>query len=97
MANVVDQSKEQMKKSVESTKENFAGIRKGRANPALLNGIVNTMALPPPSSMWPPLVSQSLAHFPSHHLTPRRLMQWRRPCATQIWGQAHVATDPPFC
>ena len=40
MANVVDQSKEQMKKSVESTKENFAGIRTGRANPALLNGIV---------------------------------------------------------
>ena len=40
MANVVDQAKTQMTKTVESTKENFAGIRTGRANPALLNGIV---------------------------------------------------------
>lgn len=39
MANLVDQAKEQMKKTVENTKENFAGIRTGRANPALLNGI----------------------------------------------------------
>lgn len=40
MASVVDQAKEQMNKSVENTKENFTGIRTGRANPALLNGIV---------------------------------------------------------
>ena len=40
MANVIDQAKEQMAKTVENTKENFAGIRTGRANPALLNGIV---------------------------------------------------------
>ena len=40
MANLVDQAKAQMAKSVESTKENFSGIRTGRANPALLNGIV---------------------------------------------------------
>lgn len=40
MANLVDQAKTQMAKSVESTKENFSGIRTGRANPALLNGIV---------------------------------------------------------
>ena len=39
MANLVDQAKTQMEKSIESTKENFAGIRTGRANPALLNGI----------------------------------------------------------
>ena len=39
MANLVDQAKGQMEKSIESTKENFAGIRTGRANPALLNGI----------------------------------------------------------
>ena len=39
MANIVDQAKAQMAKSVESTKENFSGIRTGRANPALLNGI----------------------------------------------------------
>jgi ribosome recycling factor len=39
MANLVDQAKSQMEKSIESTKENFAGIRTGRANPALLNGI----------------------------------------------------------
>ena len=36
---LVDQAKDQMAKTVESTKENFAGIRTGRANPALLNGI----------------------------------------------------------
>ena len=40
MANPVEQAKEQMNKSVENTKENFAGIRTGRANPALLYGIV---------------------------------------------------------
>lgn len=40
MATVVDQAKDQMTKTVENTKENFAGIRTGRANPALLNGIV---------------------------------------------------------
>ena len=39
MATIVDQAKAQMSKSVESTKENFSGIRTGRANPALLNGI----------------------------------------------------------
>ncbi len=39
MANLVDQAKTQMEKSIESTKENFARIRTGRANPALLNGI----------------------------------------------------------
>ena len=39
MATIVDQAKAQMAKSVESTKENFSGIRTGRANPALLNGI----------------------------------------------------------
>ena len=39
MASVIEQSKAQMRKSVESTKENFAGIRTGRANPALLNGL----------------------------------------------------------
>lgn len=33
MANPVEQAKEQMNKSVENTKENFAGIRTGRANP----------------------------------------------------------------
>lgn len=40
MASIIDQAKEQMRKTVESTKENFSGIRTGRANPALLNGIV---------------------------------------------------------
>ena len=37
---LIDQAKEQMAKTIENTKENFAGIRTGRANPALLNGIV---------------------------------------------------------
>ena len=45
MANPVEQAKEQMNKSVENTKENFAGIRTGRANPALLNGIVVDLSL----------------------------------------------------
>ncbi len=40
MASVVDQAKTQMEKSVEATKENFTGIRTGRANPALLNGVL---------------------------------------------------------
>ena len=35
MATIVEQAKAQMAKSVESTKENFSGIRTGRANPAL--------------------------------------------------------------
>ena len=39
MANLVDQAKDQMNKTVENTKENFSGIRTGRAHPALLNGI----------------------------------------------------------
>ena len=39
MTSIVDQAKEQMAKTVENTKENFSGIRTGRANPALLNGI----------------------------------------------------------
>ena len=38
MATIVEQAKAQMAKSVESTKENFSGIRTGRAHPALLNG-----------------------------------------------------------
>lgn len=40
MPAIIDQALEQMKKSVEATKENFMGIRTGRANPALLNGIM---------------------------------------------------------
>ncbi|MEK0306686.1 ribosome recycling factor [Bifidobacterium favimelis] len=40
MASVVDQAKAQMDKTIEATKENFAGIRTGRANPAFLNDIV---------------------------------------------------------
>ena len=52
MANPVEQAKEQMNKSVENTKENFAGIRTGRANPALLNGIVvDYYGAPTPASV----------------------------------------------
>lgn len=40
MSAIIDQAREQMNKSVEDTKENFMGIRTGRANPALLNGIM---------------------------------------------------------
>ena len=51
MATIVEQAKAQMAKSVESTKENFSGIRTGRANPALLNGItVDYYGCPTPIS-----------------------------------------------
>lgn len=40
MSAIIDQAREQMNKSVEATKENFMSIRTGRANPALLNGIM---------------------------------------------------------
>ncbi|OZG49920.1 ribosome recycling factor [Bombiscardovia coagulans] len=40
MVNAVEQAQAQMEKTLESTKENFSGIRTGRANPSLLNGIV---------------------------------------------------------
>lgn len=40
MPAIIDQALEQMNKSVEATKENFMGIRTGRANPALLNDIM---------------------------------------------------------
>ena len=36
---LIDQAKEQMAKTVENTKENFSGIRTGRANPASDLGI----------------------------------------------------------
>ena len=49
MPAIIDQALEQMNKSVEATKENFMGIRTGRANPALLNGImVNYYGAPTP-------------------------------------------------
>ena len=40
MTTVVDQAKDQMDKTIEATKENFAGIRTGRANPSFLNDIM---------------------------------------------------------
>ncbi len=40
MASQIDAAKAKMDKTIEATKENFAGIRTGRANPNLLNGIV---------------------------------------------------------
>ncbi|BAR06781.1 ribosome recycling factor [Scardovia inopinata] len=39
MSTVVDDAQKQMNKTIESTKENFVGIRTGRANPALFNGL----------------------------------------------------------
>ena len=40
MASLIDSAHQKMDKTIEATKENFAGIRTGRANPNLLNGIV---------------------------------------------------------
>ena len=49
MAGIVDEATEQMGKTIEATKENFVGIRTGRANPSLLNGIiVNYYGAPTP-------------------------------------------------
>lgn len=49
MASAITQAKEQMAKSVEATKENFSGIRTGRANPGLLNGLtVDYYGVPTP-------------------------------------------------
>ena len=49
MADVITGAQTQMERSVEATKSNFAGIRTGRANPALLNGIlVNYYGSPTP-------------------------------------------------
>lgn len=49
MSTVVDDAQKQMNKTIESTKENFVGIRTGRANPALFNGLtVDYYGAPPP-------------------------------------------------
>ena len=51
---LIDQAREQMAKTVENTKENFSGIRTGRANPALLNGItvdVASIGVPEPRTL----------------------------------------------
>ena len=42
MATVVEDAQSQMEKTIESTKEDFVGIRTGRANPALFNGLAVT-------------------------------------------------------
>lgn len=49
MSTLVDQAAAQMDKSIVATEQNFTGIRTGRANPALLNGImVNYYGSPTP-------------------------------------------------
>ena len=77
MATIVDQAKAQMAKSVESTKENFSGIRTGRANPALLNGItVDYYGAQPPS--------RRQRHSPDHAGADRRASQGiRQDCQGQ--------------
>ena len=88
---LIDQAKEQMAKTVENTKENFAGIRTGRANPALLNGIVvDYYGAPTPIKA---VASIGVPEpCPSPRLTPLRLPRWRRPFATPIWVSARTAT-----
>lgn len=97
MATIVEQAKAQMAKSVESTKENFSGIRTGRANPALLNGItvdyygaptplkaVATIGVPEPRTL-------SVTPFDAS-----RPMPSRRRCVIPIWAPARVATATSF-
>ena len=63
---LIDQAKEQMAKTVENTKENFSGIRTGRANPALLNGItVDYYGAPP--RLRPSLHRRSRTAHPVRH------------------------------
>lgn len=67
---LIDQAKEQMAKTVENTKENFSGIRTGRANPALLNGItVDYYGAPPRLRPSPPSAFPNRAPCPSPRLT----------------------------
>ena len=67
MATIVDQAKAQMAKSVESTKENFSGIRTGRANPALLNGItVDYYGAPTPLKAVATIGVPDAAHLGGH-------------------------------
>ena len=97
MATIVDQAKAQMAKSVESTKENFSGIRTGRANPALLNGItvdyygaptplkaVATIGVPEPRTL-------AVTPFDASRPTP-----WRRRFVIPISEPAPVATATSF-
>ena len=97
MATIVEQAKAQMAKSVESTKENFSGIRTGRANPALLNGItVDYYGAPTPLRPSPPSACRNRVPCPSLRLTRPRPMPSRRRCVIPIWAPARVATATSF-
>ena len=79
---LIDQAKEQMAKTVENTKENFSGIRTGRANPALLNGItVDYYGAPTPIKA---------VACPSPRLTLPRPVPSKRPCATPTSASART-------
>ena len=97
MATIVDQAKAQMAKSVESTKENFSGIRTGRANPALLNGItVDYYGAPTPLKALPPSVFRSRAPWRSLLSMRPRPTPWRRRFVIPISEPAPVATATSF-
>lgn len=79
MSAIIDQAREQMNKSVEATKENFMGIRTGRANPALLNGImVDYYGAPTQLKLLHLLVFQSLELFQLRLLTLLKRMLLKR-------------------
>ena len=88
---LIDQAKEQMAKTVENTKENFSGIRTGRANPALLNGItVDYYGAPTPikavaSIGGPEPRTLSVTPFDASRPVPSK-----RPCATPISASART-------
>ena len=97
MATIVEQAKAQMAKSVESTKENFSGIRTGRANPALLNGItVDYYGAPTPLKAIATIGVPEPRTCPSLRLTRPRPMPSRRRCVIPIWAPARVATATSF-
>ena len=94
MATIVDQAKAQMAKSVESTKENFSGIRTGRANPALLNGItVDYYGAPTPLKAVATMVFRSRAPWRSLLSMRPRPTPWRRRFVIPISEPAPVATQ----
>ena len=89
MATIVEQAKAQMAKSVESTKENFSGIRTGRANPALLNGItVDYYGAPTPLKAVATIGVPEPRTLSVTRLTHLRPTPSRRRCAIPIWAQA---------
>lgn len=90
---LIDQAREQMAKTVENTKENFSGIRTGRANPALLNGItVDYYGAATPIKAVASIGVPEPAPCLSLRSTPPRPAPSKRPCAIPTSASARTVT-----